>query len=88
MTALVCVPAWGPWALTLTWTLWWVDVVISVACCMFLPFAMYVIFISTLSKTIPAAAFLSQLNAEASAIRQLLIEHAECIFTAHHLFKP
>jgi hypothetical protein len=31
---------------------------------------------------------LSQLNAEASAIQQLLIEHAECIFTAHHLFKP
>jgi hypothetical protein len=42
MTAFVCVPAFGPWALTLTWTLWWVDVVISVACCMFLPFAMYV----------------------------------------------
>lgn len=88
MTALVCVPAWGPWALTLTWTLWWVDVVISVACCMFLPFAMYVIFVSTLSETIPTAAFLSQLNAEASVIQQLLIEHAECISTVRHLFKP
>ena len=38
MTVFVCVPAWGPWAATLAWTLWWIDVVISVACCMFLPF--------------------------------------------------
>jgi tellurite resistance protein TehA-like permease len=38
MTVFVCVPAWGPWAATLAWTLWWIDVVISVATCMFLPF--------------------------------------------------
>jgi hypothetical protein len=35
---------------TLTWTLWWIDVAISVACCMFLPFAMYALFVSKLSE--------------------------------------
>lgn len=38
MAVFVCVPAWGPWAVTLAWTLWWIDVVISIATCMFLPF--------------------------------------------------
>ena len=39
-------------------------------------------------RNYPYLGILSQLNAEAPAIQQLLIEHAECIFTAHHLFKP
>jgi tellurite resistance protein TehA-like permease len=38
----VCVPAWGPWAATLAWTLWWIEVVISIAICFYLPFIMYV----------------------------------------------
>ena len=38
----VCVPAWGPWALTLTWTLWWIEVVLSVAVCFYMPFITYV----------------------------------------------
>lgn len=38
MTAFVCIPAWGPWVITFVWTLWWIDVVISIACCMYMPF--------------------------------------------------
>lgn len=36
----VCVPAWGPWTVTLAWTLWWIEVVASVAVCFYLPFTM------------------------------------------------
>ena len=39
MCAFVVVPKWGSWALTFTWTLWWIDAMISVIICMFLPFA-------------------------------------------------
>ena len=43
MVVFVCVPAWGPHAATLAWTLWWIDVVIAAATCMYLPFViMYV----------------------------------------------
>lgn len=38
MIVFVCVPAWGPWVVYLAWTLWWVDAVISVATCFYLPF--------------------------------------------------
>jgi tellurite resistance protein TehA-like permease len=38
----VCVPAWGQWAATLAWTLWWIEAVISVAICLYLPFLTYV----------------------------------------------
>lgn len=38
----VCVPAWGLWAATLAWTLWWIEVVTSIAICLYLPFIMYV----------------------------------------------
>ncbi|CAD6443435.1 de0cef8f-ec8b-412b-afe1-d6da64ca230e [Sclerotinia trifoliorum] len=38
MIVFVCVPAWGPWVVDLAWTLWWVDAVISVATCFYLPF--------------------------------------------------
>ena len=42
MTVSVCVPVW-PWATTVAWALWWVDVVISLATCFYLPFViMYV----------------------------------------------
>ena len=37
MIVFVCVPAWGSRAVTLAWALWWIDVVISVATCMYLP---------------------------------------------------
>lgn len=38
MIVNVCVPAWGPWAVTLAWTLWWIEIVASVAVCFWLPF--------------------------------------------------
>ncbi|KAJ9602017.1 Plasma membrane sulfite pump involved in sulfite metabolism [Cladophialophora chaetospira] len=38
MAVFVCVPAWGPWATTLAWTLWWIDAVIAVMTCFYLPF--------------------------------------------------
>lgn len=50
MTAFVCVPIWGAWALTLTWLLWWIDVAISVVVCMFLPFAIMYIHTSSTPK--------------------------------------
>ncbi|KIW12959.1 hypothetical protein PV08_08146 [Exophiala spinifera] len=50
MIVFVCVPAWGEWATTLAWTLWWIDVVISVASCMWLPFVIMHIHESELSK--------------------------------------
>lgn len=39
MVALACVPAWGGNWWKLAWALWWIDVVISVATCFYLPFA-------------------------------------------------
>jgi tellurite resistance protein TehA-like permease len=38
MIVLVCVPAWGPWAVTFVWVLWWIDVVLAVATNFYLPF--------------------------------------------------
>ena len=40
MVVLVCVPAWGSWAITLAWTMWWIDTIISVTVCFYLPFVM------------------------------------------------
>ena len=40
MFVFVCVPAWGSWAVTMAWTMWWVDVAFSVATCFYLPFIM------------------------------------------------
>ena len=42
MIVYVCVPAWGTWAITLAWTLWWIEVVASLAVCFYLPFMTYV----------------------------------------------
>lgn len=50
MIVFVCVPAWGQPAITLAWTLWWIDVVISVASCFWLPFVIMYIHESKLSK--------------------------------------
>ena len=41
MIVNVCVPAWGSWAVTLVWTLWWIEIVLSVAICFYLPFMLY-----------------------------------------------
>jgi C4-dicarboxylate transporter/malic acid transport protein len=38
MVVLVCVPAWGAWTVTFAWALWWVDSVVAVAICCYLPF--------------------------------------------------
>ncbi|KAK6530470.1 Plasma membrane sulfite pump involved in sulfite metabolism [Orbilia ellipsospora] len=37
MIVLVCV-SWGEGMLTFAWALWWIDVAISCACCMYMPF--------------------------------------------------
>lgn len=43
MVVFVCVPAWGDWAAELAWALWWLDVLLSVSTCLYLPFiVMYV----------------------------------------------
>jgi tellurite resistance protein TehA-like permease len=42
MFAAICVPAWGGAIPYAAWTMWWVDVVVSVVCCLWLPFQMYV----------------------------------------------
>lgn len=50
MIVFVCVPIWGYWVTVLAWTLWWVDVVISVATCFYLPFVIMHKHDSALSK--------------------------------------
>lgn len=58
MIVFVCVPAWGDGAVKLVsiesptnsinvdlsqaWGLWWIDVVISLTCCLYMPFVMFV----------------------------------------------
>lgn len=50
MIVFVCVPAWDFWATTLAWTLWWIDAVISVMTCFYLPFVIIHVHESGLSK--------------------------------------
>jgi len=38
MVVFVCVPAWGRWATTLAWALWWIDAAIAASTCFYLPF--------------------------------------------------
>ena len=45
MFALVCVPRWGGASVQILWAMWWIDVVVSVACCFGLPWQMYVPFL-------------------------------------------
>lgn len=40
MFVAICVPAWGGSTPYVAWGMWWLDVVISVACCLWLPFQM------------------------------------------------
>ena len=40
MFVAVCVPAWGGSTPFVVWAMWWADVVVSVACCLWLPFQM------------------------------------------------
>jgi tellurite resistance protein TehA-like permease len=42
MFAAICVPAWGGATPYVAWAMWWVDVVASVACCLWLLFQMHV----------------------------------------------
>lgn len=42
MFVAVCVPSWGGASVHVAWAMWWIDAVISVACCFGLPFQMYV----------------------------------------------
>jgi tellurite resistance protein TehA-like permease len=41
MFTLVCVPKWGGRTAQVAWAMWWIDPIISVACCLGLPFQMY-----------------------------------------------
>lgn len=50
MIVFVCVPVWGSWATSLAWTLWWIDAVISVMTCFYLPFIIIQVHESELSK--------------------------------------
>ncbi|OCT51825.1 Sulfite efflux pump SSU1 [Cladophialophora carrionii] len=50
MVVFVCVAHWGPWAITLAWTLWWIDVAVAVTTCMWLPFVIMHMHQSELSK--------------------------------------
>ena len=40
MFVAICVPVWGGSVPYVAWGMWWLDVVISVACCLWLPFQM------------------------------------------------
>ncbi len=40
MVVFVCVPAWGSRAVTLALVLWWIDVVIAVMVCFWMPFVL------------------------------------------------
>jgi len=40
MFALVCVPRWGGSAPQITWAMWWIDAIVSLACCFGLPYQM------------------------------------------------
>lgn len=40
MVVFVCVPAWGGETWKLAWGLWWIDAVIAMATCCYLPFKM------------------------------------------------
>ncbi|KAF4455257.1 hypothetical protein F53441_2407 [Fusarium austroafricanum] len=37
MIVFACVPAWGNWAANFAWALWWIDVVMAVACNLYIP---------------------------------------------------
>lgn len=50
MVVFVCVPAWGQPAITLAWTLWWIDVVLAVTTCFWMPFVIMYMHHSQLSK--------------------------------------
>ena len=40
LVAYICVPAWGEWAATLAWVLWWIDAVVSIIICFYIPFVL------------------------------------------------
>ena len=40
MFVAVCVPAWGGSSSYIAWAMWWLDAVMSVTCCLWLPFQM------------------------------------------------
>lgn len=42
MICFVCVPAWGGAWWKVAWVFWWIDVVLAVASCLYMPFVMYV----------------------------------------------
>ncbi|KAH0260974.1 sulfite efflux pump SSU1, partial [Aureobasidium melanogenum] len=40
LIVLVCVPAWGRWAATMAWALWWIDAALAVTICCSVAFLM------------------------------------------------
>ena len=49
-TVLIAVPAYGYWAVELSWALWWLDVLLTVACCFGVPIVMFHVHALTLDK--------------------------------------
>lgn len=42
MICFVCVPAWGGDWWKVAWVFWWIDAVLAVATCLYMPFVMYI----------------------------------------------
>lgn len=51
MICFVCVPDWGGGWWRVAWALWWIDVAVASATCLYLPFVMYVKSSSQTSST-------------------------------------
>lgn len=40
LTVFICVPMWGDWVATVAWIMWWVDAVVSIFTCYYVPFVL------------------------------------------------
>lgn len=50
MCAISAAPAWGPGFVTFTWTLWWINAVLSLCICIGLPFIQFTRHVQSLDK--------------------------------------
>ncbi len=62
MVVIVCVSAWVPRAVTLVWVLWWVDVVIAVTICFWMPFVLCVDVPRSLGRNIDTTGLIHSQN--------------------------
>ncbi|KAL0259313.1 Plasma membrane sulfite pump involved in sulfite metabolism [Diplodia seriata] len=82
MTVFVCVPAWGDGAARLAWGLWWIDAALSLATCMYLPFAIMSLHGGTELRTMTAAWLLPIVSPIVAAATGGIV--AEALPDAHH----